>query len=205
NMLILGHAGITLGAAVLLSGAMTAFRSPIPRQENTAVASPDDSLSRLESWLTSLARHVDIRLLLIASLLPDIIDKPLGHIFFREALSNGRTIGHTLFFLILITLAGLFLYRRGKKTWLLVLSFGTLTHLILDQMWKTHETLLWPFFGFAFEKHDITTWIPDIIDNLTVKPGVYIPEIVGGLVLIWFAWEVLRRRKLLSFIKYGRI
>jgi len=204
-MLILGHAGITLGAAVLLSGAVTAFRSPIPRRDKTAAAAPDDHLNRPKSWLISLARHVDIRLLLIASLLPDIIDKPLGHIFFREALSNGRTIGHTLFFLILITLAGLFLYRRGKKTWLLVLSFGTLTHLVLDQMWKIHETLLWPFFGFAFERHDITTWIPNIIDNLTVKPEVYIPETVGGVVILWFAWEVLRRRKLLSFIKHGRI
>ena len=204
-MLILGHAGIILSAAVLLSGAATVFRSPIPRQEKTAVASPDDPLNQPESWLTSLVRHVDIRLLLLGSLLPDIIDKPLGHIFFRETLSSGRTIGHTLFFLILITLAGLFLYRRGKKTWLLVVSFCVLAHLILDQMWKTPETLLWPFFGFAFEKHDITSWIPDTLDALATKPEVYIPELVGGLVIIWFAWEILRRRKLLSFIKYGQI
>ncbi len=204
-MLILGHAGITLGAAVLLSGASTIFRSPIPRQKKTAFVSPDDHLNQPKSWLTSLARHADIRLLLAGSLLPDIIDKPLGHIFFREALSSGRIIGHTLFFLILITLAGFLLYQRNKKTWPLAVSFSVLAHLILDQMWKAPETLLWPFFGFAFEKHDITSWLPDILDALTVKPEVYIPELVGGLVIIWFAWEVLRRRKLLSFIKHGRI
>ncbi|MFC2026568.1 hypothetical protein ACFLUX_01165 [Chloroflexota bacterium] len=90
-MLILGHAGITLGAAVLLSGAATVFRSPIPKQEKTAVASPDDPLNQPESWLTSLVRYVDIRLLLLGFLLPDIIGKPLGHIFFRETLSSGRT------------------------------------------------------------------------------------------------------------------
>ena len=203
-MLILGHAGITLGTAVLLSGAMTAIRPPIPNQEEASQPAAD-SPNKPESWLISLARHVDIRLLLIGSLLPDIIDKPLGHIFLREALSSGRTIGHTLFFSILITLIGLLLYRYGKKTWLLVVSFGALIHLILDQMWTTPETLLWPFFGFAFEKHDISSYIPDIIDNLTTKPDVYIPEIVGGLILIWFVYEVLRRRKLLSFIKHGRI
>jgi inner membrane protein len=213
-MLILGHAGITLGAAVILSGAATAVRSPIPDQKEAAVVSSYSSQStatasnlfnRPGSWLTSLAKNVDIRLLLVASLLPDIIDKPLGHIFFREALSSGRTFGHTLLFLILITLTGLLLYRYRKKTWLLVLSFGTLIHLILDQMWRDPETLLWPFFGSVFEKHDISNYIPDILNSLTVKPDVYIPEIVGGLILVWFAWEVLRRRKLLSFIKYGRL
>lgn len=204
-MLILGHAGITLGTAVLLSGAATAIRHPTSDQDKTSAVSPKSPLNQPASWLTSLARNVDIRVLLIGSLLPDIVDKPLGYIFFREALSSGRTIGHTLFFLILITLAGLLLYRYGKKTWLLVVSFGALIHLILDQMWTTPETLLWPFFGFAFEKHDISSYIPDIIDNLTTKPDVYIPEIVGGLILIWFVYEVLRRRKLLSFIKHGRI
>jgi inner membrane protein len=204
-MLILGHAGITLGAAVFLSGAASAIRSPIPVREETAAALPNDPSNQPKSWLTSLARNIDIRLLLVACLLPDIIDKPLGYIFFREALSNGRVVSHTLLFLVIVSLAGLFLYHIGKKNWLLVVSFGVLVHLILDQMWKTPETLLWPFFGFAFEKHDITNYIPGIIDSLTAKPEVYIPEIIGGLILIWFAWEVLRRRKLLSFIKYGRI
>jgi len=115
-MLILGHAGITLGTAVLLSGAATAIRYPTSNQDKTSAVSPKSPLNQPASWLTSLARNVDIRVLLIGSLLPDIIDKPLGHIFFREALSSGRTIGHTLFFLILITLAGLLLYRYGKKT-----------------------------------------------------------------------------------------
>ena len=89
-MLILGDAGITLGA-VLLSVATTVFRFPIPRQGKTAIASPDDPPNQPESWLTSMVRHVDIRLFMLGSLLPDIIDQPLGHIFFQKTLSSGRT------------------------------------------------------------------------------------------------------------------
>lgn len=213
-MLILGHTGITLGAAVLLSGAVTGSHFSKTKQYKVAGASLhsskpvptlNDSLNHKASWLTSLARHVDIRLLLIGSLLPDIIDKPLGHFFFREALSSGRTIGHTLLFLILLTVAGLYLYWRRSKIWPLIISFGTLTHLILDQMWQTPKTLLWPLFGFAFEREDITEWIPNTLNSLLTKPEAYVPELVGVAIIIWFTWTVLRRRKFFSFIKYGQV
>jgi hypothetical protein len=36
----------------------------------------------------------DIRLLILGSLLPDLIDKPLGHIILPE--NNGRIFAHTL-------------------------------------------------------------------------------------------------------------
>jgi inner membrane protein len=212
-MLILGHTGITLGAAVLLSGAVTAVRHPTASQEE-ADLSPDSPqlpettgspFSLPGSWLTSLARHVDIRLLLIGSLLPDIIDKPLGHIFLRESLSSGRTFAHSLLFLIIIALAGLLLYLYKKKTWLLVLSFGTLMHLTLDQIWNNPKTMLWPFLGSTFQKSDLSNYLANTVNSLTTNYEVYIPEIIGGLILVWFAWEVWRRRRLLSLIKYGRI
>jgi inner membrane protein len=213
-MLVLGHTGITLGAAVLLSGAVTCSHLLKTKQHRLEGASShpsqpvptlNDPPKRLASWFTSLASQVDIRLLLIGSLLPDIIDKPLGLFFFKETLSSGRTIGHTLLFLILLTVAGLYLYFRHSKTWLLILSFGTLMHLILDQMWQNPKTLLWPFFGFAFEREDITDWLPNTLQALLTKPEVYVPELVGGAILIWFIWVVLRRRKLYSFIRYGQI
>ncbi|MFC2010661.1 metal-dependent hydrolase [Chloroflexota bacterium] len=48
---------------------------------------------------------------------------------------------HTLLFFILITLSGLWLYKWRSQTWLLVLSFGVFTHLLLDQMWSSPSTL----------------------------------------------------------------
>jgi len=129
-MLILGHAGITLGAATLLSGALRIKHS---------------SQDRKVSWFTSLSSYIDIRLLLIGSLLPDIIDKPVGQLFFREIFSQGRIFSHTLLFLVIITMAGYYLYKRRRAVWLLTLSFGTFMHLILDEIWNAPRTLFWPF------------------------------------------------------------
>ncbi len=136
-MLVFGHTGITLGATILLAGALKSTVSPHVRGNKlTGQEFPvtNDSPRNKLSWFIFLRQYIDIRLLLIGSLLPDIIDKPLGQFFFRETFSSGRIFAHTLLFFVLITLAGYYLYHKRNKTWLLALSFGTFTHLILDQM-----------------------------------------------------------------------
>jgi inner membrane protein len=137
-------------------------------------------------------------------LLPDIVDKLVGQFFFRETFSNGRIFSHTLVFLALITTAGLYLHRRGGKTWLLVLSFGTFTHLVFDQMWRAPHTLLWPVYGFVFEKVDLTNWVPRMLHALFTDPQIYLPELAGATILIWFAQSLVRRRRVLAFLKYGK-
>ena len=205
-MLIFGHTGVTLGVALLLNGALARSYS-LPTKENKSSKHPEHSARagvRLLSF-TSLGNRLDIRLLLIGSLLPDIIDKPLGQFFFRETFNNGRIFCHTLLFLILITLAGYYLYRNRRKAWLLVLSFGTFIHLIQDQMWLAHETLLWPIYGLAFEKIDLTRWTQNILYVLRTDPGTYVPEIVGAMILVAFVAMLVRRKRVYPFIKNGQV
>ena len=210
-MLIFGHTGITLGAAVLLKSVFT--RSYLLQPRVNKVLEHLDSTSKTHSaqndprsgrarWLTFLEK-IDTRLLLIGSLLSDIIDKPVGTFFFRDSLSSGRMFCHTLIFFLLITLAGFYLHRSHRKTWLLVLSFGTFTHLICDQMWLTPQTLLWPVYGWTFQKSDLTYWPQHILYALHTNPAVYVPELVGAVILIWFVLVLVRRRKLYAFIKNG--
>lgn len=156
-------------------------------------------------WFASLGKRIDIRLLLIGSLLPDIIDKPLGHLLFRETFSNGRIFCHTLLFLILVTLAGVYLHRNRRKTWLLVLSFGTFTHLIFDQMWLTPRTLLWPLYGVAFDRTELANWLQYVLHTLSTDPAIYVPEIIGAVILILFIWVLVSNRKLHSFIIKGEL
>jgi len=213
-MLVLGHAGITLGVAVLLNGAVTRARSAAIRESKPAGHSKHQaeviptkgppSVMRPFSF-TSLGARLDIRLLLIGSLLPDIIDKPVGQFFFRETFNNGRVFGHTLLFLIIITLAGYYLYRNRGKTWLLVLSLATFIHLVLDQMWLIPETLLWPGYGLAFPGLDLTYWADNMFHALLTEPTVYVPEAVGAVVLVAFMVTLVRQRKVYPFIRNGQL
>lgn len=212
-MLIFGHTGITLGAALLLNGILTRSYS-LSTSENEVkehlassqmLPAQNSPSGGRASWLHSLGKCIDIRFLLIGSLLPDMIDKPVGQFFFTDSLSNGRIFCHTLFFLFLITFAGFYLYWRRGKIWIFALAFGIFTHLIFDQMWFESRTLLWPLFGFTFEKIDLTHWMPDILYALRTDPAVYIPELVGAAILVWFVLALVRWRKFYAFIKNGQV
>jgi inner membrane protein len=199
EMFILGHAGITLGAAVLLNIAFSKVDSHIVKQYD--VEGPADNSVSVNTRslvfiskaprLMSLAKQIDIRLLLVGSLLPDYVDKPIYLLGIDNG--SGRTYCHTLLFLVLIIIAGLYIYKRHAKVWLLVISFGTLTHLILDQMWLTPRTLLWPVYGFRFDRGDVSGWPPCI------------GELIGGVILAWFVWVLIRNSKVYAFLKNGRV
>ncbi|MGD0954847.1 MAG: hypothetical protein ABR985_21095 [Methanotrichaceae archaeon] len=65
-----------------------------------------------------LASRADLACLALGSILPDIIDKPLGLIVFGTP-SMGRTVAHTFLFLLIITLLAIRFHD-----WLFAVSCG---------------------------------------------------------------------------------
>jgi len=213
-MLLFGHIGITLGSAVILTNVLSNYRLNKAKSTGKGNYSEHPSQATLStsrqknlgnSWLNSLGSYIDLRLLLIGSLLPDIIDKPVGQYFFRLTFNNGRIFCHTLLFLLLITVSGWYLYRRRRQAWLIILAFGTCMHVILDRMWQTPRNFLWPLYGPSFQKAELTDWLSNIFQLLFTEPEIYVPEAVGTLVLVWFAGTLLYRRKIFAFIWHGRV
>lgn len=124
-MLIFGHIGVTLGIFFGLG----IF---IPR-----------------------LRTIDPKYLAIGSLLPDLIDKPIGMIIFASIFANGRIISHTLLFILFLFLVGLYIYKKKKDIKVLTLASGSFFHLMEDHMWTTPNTLFWPLLGLKFPKSQI--------------------------------------------------
>jgi membrane-bound metal-dependent hydrolase YbcI (DUF457 family) len=99
----------------------------------------------------ALSREVDVRWVAVASMLPDIIDKPLRY-FIAPAFAQGntRTVGHSLTVILVSMVVVLLLRRtiRGAGIVALVLPL----HLLLDGMWATglRVSLLWPWAGHGF-------------------------------------------------------
>ena len=78
-------------------------------------------------------------------------------------------------------------------------------HLIQDKMWLEPRTLLWPFYGFAFEKIDLTQCTSNILYTLHTDPAVYIPELVGAIILVAFIAMLVRSRKVYAFVRNGQV
>lgn len=197
-MLFLAHMGITLGTAQVLDCAVGRWRSA--RARTGELAAGDVAVAQRPA---SLMSQIDVRLLLLGSVLPDLIDKPLGQLVFRDTFSNGRIFCHTLLFLVVISLLGYYIWQRQRRTWLLAIAFGVFMHLLLDEMWHSPHTLLWPFYGWAFPRRSLDHYWHDIVENLEHNPGTYIPEIIGVVILVWFAVGLVHRKRVHAFLRSG--
>ena len=128
-----------------------------------------------------LNNRLDLLFLALGSMLPDIIDKPLGMLVFGSP-NMGRTFAHTLLFLLILAAVSFRLrdIRIASFTW------GVFVHLLLDFMWSSPVTLLWPLLGgFPDAPHmDTFSYLQMLLLGLE-EPGILIPELLGlGYILI---------------------
>lgn len=125
--------------------------------------------------------------LAVGAMLPDVLDKPVGHLLLD--LGNGRLVGHTLLFAAaLAALAWAARSRPRAGPALACLAMGSATHLVLDQMWRTPATLLWPALGLAFPALHVApaAWW----EMLLTQPAVQAGEALG---LLGAAWALTSR------------
>jgi len=176
-MYLLAHAGITLGVARVVEAAV---KRPFFR--------------------------LDYRFILLGSLLPDIVDKPLGRIIFGAVIANGRIFLHTLIFLVMTILLGLFIYRWKNSLWGFCIAFGVLMHLVMDAMWMDPITLFWPFISPTFGKGPGIAFLDIVrswLHTLLVEPRVFLPELAGLAILLIFMVRVIKEKRVRAFITTG--
>jgi membrane-bound metal-dependent hydrolase YbcI (DUF457 family) len=199
-MFILGHIGISLGAGILVNYIAGANKTS-PSTKAGPVPTQDNPLGR--KTVFSVARGLDLRFLMAGSMLPDIFDKPLGIFILGSSLSNGRIYCHTLFFLLVLALAGLWLFKSRKTGWLLAAAVGVFLHLVLDEMWKDPVTMYWPLLGAEFPRRHVVDWLADMLNMLLHNPSVYISELVGLAIVLCFLAILVTRDRVLDFVLGG--
>jgi hypothetical protein len=133
-------------------------------------------------------RRTSLAFLALGSMLPDIIDKPLGQLVHGTP-AMGRTFSHTLLFLLLIS--ALAVYLRDAR--LVSLSGGVLAHLALDSMWASPLVLLWPLLGpFPQSTLDAWSYLEMVMQGLR-DPIILVPECLGLAEIIYLICHRLRR------------
>ncbi len=88
-----------------------------------------------------------LALAVLGAVLPDLIDKPLGHILLAGTVGYGRIYFHGLTTLFLVVIAGLILYHYRRWFGLLALAAGMASHQFFDGMWRHPVEWFWPFLG----------------------------------------------------------
>ena len=207
-MLLFGHIGITTGVVkaynILASMTMPDSRyQPGSSLKISTVISEKLRLHYLLNGAKGRIDSMDYRMVLVGSLLPDIIDKPLWFFTAAEMPFSGRGYTHTLLLNLTLFIGGLVLLRYGKS-WLLLISLSSFMHLIFDQMWNSPAVLLWPLLG-PFPREETVGWFSNLFQALFSYPEVYIPEIIGLAIVLLFAYRVVMRKGITNFIRNGAI
>lgn len=152
-------------------------------------------------------QEVDYRLVALAALLPDLVDKPLAIFAMRDS-GAALLYGHTLLMHLLVW-TGAATVRR-QRAWLpYLLAFSG--HLVADRMWGFGRTLLWPFLGRQFHQwRDVGSpkaFLSAYRKIILEEPKLLAFEAVGLVLLTWFVHDrqLLRRRNLTRFVRKGRV
>ena len=90
-------------------------------------------LWRRERWLILAAA--------VGSILPDLIDKPLGQIVLAGSVNFGRIYFHSLIFLLAFIIAGVLIWWKYRSFIGIALALGVLSHQVLDRMWAEYLEL----------------------------------------------------------------
>ena len=150
-------------------------------------------------------RHMDYRILVVASLLPDLVDKPLAKMLATSYDYESRAAGHSLAFLGFVVLIMGFLWLSNWRAGFWPFVLGTLIHDALDVMWLHPRIFFWPAEGLHFSKPIDEAWqgmmdfagyqirALDFLDNLAV------------LCLLAVFMRVAMSGRILEFLRHGRL
>lgn len=165
--------------------------------------------------VSPISRRLPIGFILLGTVLPDLIDKPLYYgLSYLTGLQGAelgmiagtRSFGHSAVFLIALTLiSALFRIR-----WLAALCLGIATHLLLDNVGDrillgsgyTAKALVWPLMGWQFPVypyHGLQNHLSKAKD-----PYFVFSEVAGALILFWEYWKQKQRHEIASWITEGQ-
>lgn len=159
-----------------------------------------------KKWVPEL-RKVDYRLVALAAMGSDLIDKPFAALYFYRRYRAAVLFAHSL--LLHLTITATTLWRR-PGWWPYALAFNG--HILLDRLWLFYDTFYWPLRGWRFhvwekagsEQEDIKRayW-----RAFTRRPELWGWEVGGVVAVLWF---VLRNRlyhadRLWHLLRTGRL
>jgi inner membrane protein len=153
-----------------------------------------------------VAPEADYRMIALAAMGPDLVDKPLATVYFYRKYKSAVLFAHTLLATLLVFWVTVV---RIPRIW--VYSAAWLGHALLDRLWLFPDTFYWPLRGWRFhvwgkqgsEQEEIGAayWYA-----FTRRKELWGWELGGLLVLAIFIWRrrLYRRDNLLEFVLTGR-
>ena len=154
-----------------------------------------------------VAPDVDYRLIAVAAVGSDLIDKPLAWAYFYKRYKSAVLFAHTLLAYLFVLWLGATRFPRWRAYALAFVGHG-----ILDRIWYFYDTFYWPFRGWRFhvwgkrgseqEEIGLAYWYA-----FTRRPELWVWEMGGIVAFALFIWRhrLYQRDPLIRFVMTGRV
>jgi len=162
-------------------------------------------IKKCEKYFNADNIKIDYRVVLFASVLPDIIDKPAALLLMRSHTVNTRLFGHTLIFTLLLIITGYIYSTINNNSNVLILGLCSFIHLILDSMWLFPHTFLYPLYGFKFPLQLQMGNFPNYLSEVFSLPILSGFEVIGWIILIYYSILSKKHLSFYRFLKYGEL
>lgn len=163
------------------------------------------AMKKCEHLFSDDNNKIDYRVVFLGSVLPDIIDKPIAFFILDSSKVSDRLFGHTLIFSIILIILGYIYSTVNCNKNILILGVCSLIHLILDSMWLFPRTLFYPLYGINFPFRLKMSQLPIYFTKLYSRPFLFISEIIGGAILIYYFIALRKHTRIYEFIKKGKL
>jgi len=149
--------------------------------------------------------RIDYRTLIVASLLPDLIDKPLAGLLAGSYEYESRSFGHSFAFLGCVGLLMAILWLWNRSLWVFPVFLGVLFHDALDVMWLHPDVFFWPIAGWQFPKAVNEAWQGFVqMGGYKIKQLDFLDNI-SVLVLLYFFMRIALGGKIIDFFRKGKL
>ena len=122
----------------------------------------------------------------LGSVLPDLVDKPLGHIIFSSSLDNGKIFFHSLVIVLLFFIAGLIVWKYYRSFSFLIVAAGMFIHQISDMMWREPVNWYYPLLGpYQADFSPDYFWQAIRYELTSVSEWIFFAAIVVGAIVVY--------------------
>jgi hypothetical protein len=153
-----------------------------------------------------VAEDADYRLVALAAMGSDLIDKPLAWVYFYERYKSAVLFAHTLIAYLIVLALTIWQFPRYG-----VYGIAFLGHAFLDRIWFFYDTFYWPFRGWRFHVWRKQGSEQEKIGNaywraFTRRPDLWGWELGGLLAFAYLVWRyrLYKPGNLLQFALTGR-
>jgi hypothetical protein len=196
-MLLLGHLGTTVCAVNIIEKLVRNIRKD------------------------KLKLSIDYRFIMIGSMLPDIIDKPLILLTASEPVGVAKFIAHSSVFIIVLLLIGGGYNLIYKRQGIILMACAGIAHMLEDSIWRFPQSFFWPYYNqiLIYKESrptmnviDISKRIGSIIESVTklnmkkmfLESEVLVLQIFVVMLILFLFLILLSNRNLIRFPRMAR-